>query len=129
MWKMSTVCWSKPLAKLNSAARYQKQKAREADKVRHQGIVNKLSRDVVKEFDQVMDEVPGDCKDNPLPYMDWDESDELQPNAPSRQEARILCESCPIFKMDNLCKRYAEATSQPHGVWGGEVIIDGVWRK
>lgn len=125
----STRDWLSFLPKLDSAARYQKQKTREADKARHQSIVGKLSKDVTKEFDQLLDTIQPDCRDNPLPYMDWDDDDELQPNAPNKMYALILCEECPLFKMDNICKRYAEATSQPHGVWGGEVIVNGEWRK
>lgn len=62
-------------------------------------------------------EVGSNCKDNPGPYMDYEEDD-----TPTPLQAFALCQGCPALLE---CARFATAYKPVVGVWGGEVYIDG----
>lgn len=38
------------------------------------------------------------------------------------EQARVLCASCPV---QELCLAGAIERREPHGVWGGQIFIDG----
>jgi hypothetical protein len=63
--------------------------------------------------------VDAKCKDNPGPYMDWDED-----SIPTRERAAELCSGCPFLR---ACGNHAIAAQEPHGIWGGRVVHEGVW--
>ncbi|MET3960140.1 WhiB family redox-sensing transcriptional regulator [Marmoricola sp. OAE513] len=37
-------------------------------------------------------------------------------------QARALCASCPVV---DLCLAGATERAEPHGVWGGQIFVDG----
>lgn len=39
------------------------------------------------------------------------------------EQAKALCASCPVRDM---CLAGALERSEPHGVWGGQIFVDGV---
>lgn len=38
------------------------------------------------------------------------------------EQARLLCASCPV---QALCLAGAAERREPHGVWGGQIFVDG----
>jgi len=76
----------------------------------------------IAEFDEALSHVTVPCKGNPGPYMDWEDED-----APTPAEADALCngKACALVK---LCGNRAVAGDERHGVWGGRVIVNGVWQ-
>jgi len=104
------------------------------DKARHAGIVEKLSKDINKTFDQALEEEDPHCRQDqdkdgkwPVnPWSDWSSNDDDQPDMPSRQQARLMCSPC---KLQVACLEWAMATGLHHGVAGGERFENGVMVK
>lgn len=77
----------------------------------------------IHDFEKALEVVDAKCKGNPSPYTDWgDEDDELDP--PTREEAKRLCAGCPLAK---ACLNFGVASNAYHGVYGGNVVHEGVW--
>lgn len=70
----------------------------------------------IDEFSHALTLLDAKCKGAPSLYMDW-----VSP--PSATEAKAMCAGCPFLQ---ACANYAVAAQEQHGVWGGEVIHDGV---
>jgi hypothetical protein len=73
----------------------------------------------IRDFEEAQKHVTAKCHDNPGPWMDWDED-----SVPTKAEAEALCHGCPLVK---ACANYAKAAQETHGVWGGNVVHEGVW--
>jgi hypothetical protein len=71
---------------------------------------------------EAMDMHEAKCKDNPLPYIDYDFDDQVG-LIPTASFAYQLCEGCPLLAE---CARFADAYKPVIGVWGGSVWKDGV---
>lgn len=71
----------------------------------------------IDDFENAQKALDAKCRDNPGPYMDWDDP-------PSPEEARRLCSGCPLMK---ACENRAIAGRETHGIWGGRVIHEGKW--
>jgi hypothetical protein len=71
----------------------------------------------IYDFEEAQKVVSAKCKDNPGPYMDWEEP-------PSEAEAARLCYGCPLAK---ACLNAGIAEQNTHGIWGGKVVHEGVW--
>lgn len=74
----------------------------------------------IADFEEAQSAVVSKCKDKPGEWMDWEDED-----APSPDDARRLCAGCPLLK---ACLNRAIAGAETHGVWGGKVIVNGVWQ-
>lgn len=122
---------------MTDETRYQKHKRTEAGKARHAGIVNKLTQPVEQEWEVALQDIAekGDrtpCAKVPLPspWTDWDAADPEPYESgrlPTKEEAEAMCAACPLTGKDGVCRRYAEATGQAHGIWGGGVVVNGKW--
>lgn len=82
--------------------------------------MTRSKREVIDEYNQITDQASRNgwrpkCKDNPGPYMDFDEP-------PTPEEAEALCAGCPIIE---LCFERAIANHEKFGVWGGFVFVNG----
>lgn len=75
----------------------------------------------IRDFEEAQELVSAKCKDNPGPYMDWEDE-----NPPTQAEADAMCSGCPLQK---ACPNYAIAAQEQHGVWGGLIIINGVQQR
>lgn len=116
--------------------RYAKQKKLEQSKDRHAQIVERLSLPTVQQWELAMDEFVPQCRVAGLPsrWTDWSSDPDLREpeesdRIPTAEEAEAMCSGCPITGPDGLCRRYAKATGQSHGVWGGGRIEKGRWLK
>jgi hypothetical protein len=84
--------------------------------------LNKRAQRMWEPFSEAMDVHDAKCKDNPLPYIDYDFDDEVG-LIPTASFAYQLCEGCPLLAE---CARFADAYKPVIGVWGGSVWKDGV---
>lgn len=119
---------------MTEESRHHRQKRIEAQKNRHARITGRLTAPAEESFEQELAEFHAPCHKAGLPsaWVDWDldedresyESDRL----PTAEEARELCAGCPLVNT-GTCERYAKATNQSHGVWGGKRIYQGKWLK
>jgi hypothetical protein len=112
--------------------RYARQQEKLRQQERHAVIVQRLSRDVVDEFENTvltLDEPPP-CVLGGVPseWTDWDKYPDLRETTegamPTADRAKEMCAGCPLMKND-LCYRYSLATNKQHGVWGGRRIYNG----
>lgn len=71
----------------------------------------------IRDFEEAQKHVAAKCKDNPGPWMDWEDP-------PTAAEAAAQCHGCPLAK---ACENYARAAQETHGIWGGRVVHEGVW--
>lgn len=120
----------------NNETRYQRQKKLEASKDRHAQIVERLALPTVQQWELAMEEFRPQCAVEGIPsrWVDWSSDPELREpeesdRLPTADEAKALCEGCPITGPEGLCRRYAKATGQAHGIWGGGRIEKGKWLK
>lgn len=112
--------------------RYQRSVRIAAEKERHSKIIKDLQLPTVEAWEIVMEEFQPQCAKAGIPsrWTDWDEdpenAEDYEGEMPSRRDARLLCEGCPLVE-SKLCERYAVATGQTHGVWGGRLRSKGRW--
>lgn len=116
-----------------SETRYQKQKRIEAEKERHARIIAKLTGPINQRFAEAVEKIDPKCRRSefPSPWTDWDSDPETREDyetaRPNRNAAKALCAECPLSGEKNVCYRYATATGQFHGVWGGFRRENGRW--
>lgn len=72
----------------------------------------------INDLEEAQKYVDAKCKNNPGPYMDWDED-----SIPTAEEAKRLCFGCPLAK---ACENGGVAGRESHGIWGGHVFVEGV---
>lgn len=112
--------------------RYARQQEKLRSQERHAAIVQRLGQSVVDEWDAEWAglEKPPPCvaAGTPSEWTDWDIEPEnreaLERRMPTKTRGEALCEGCPLMRED-LCYRYALATNQQHGVWGGRRFHQG----
>lgn len=116
--------------------RYARSQETARQKARHETIVRKLSRSVVDAYAEAIEETRPACVTAGLPsrWTDWasdpEDREDYEGEPPTKAEAEELCKDCPLleWKQDgNVCLKYAKATGQFHGVWGGERRENGKW--
>lgn len=117
--------------------RYAKHVRTEKQKARHEANVQKLASGPVEAWELALEEYKPPCVTAglPSPWVDWDSDpekrEEYEGEAPSQRDAEKLCAECPIravqFGGNGVCLKYALATGQSHGVWGGLAREDGKW--
>jgi hypothetical protein len=114
---------------LNEPTRYARQQEKAHQMARHAEIARRLGTDIVERFYMMVDDAK--ChKDGrwPSPWVDWDMIPEhrepYEDRMPTQQEARKLCDGCPLMQ-DDVCFQFAMATNKQHGVWGGRRIYNG----
>jgi hypothetical protein len=119
---------------MTDETRYQRSVRIQHERARHARIVGKLIKPVEEEWEQSVETESPNCARGELPsrWVDWDPEPShrefYEGDMPSKDEAAALCNGCPI-KDGRLCERYADATNQDHGVWGGRRRYDGKWVK
>lgn len=127
---------------MTEESRYQKQKQLDLAKARHANIVDKLATGPVEKFEQALETETLKCRKAglPSPWMDWatdpEDREGYEGEAPTSRDADAMCEGCPLAPLKDergritdkgTCLRYAEATGQSHGVWGGRRRENGKW--
>jgi hypothetical protein len=119
---------------MTTESRYQRSKQLQEAKARHARIVATLSRGIVEEYAEALETEQTNCgrRGTPSEWIDWDSVPEYREpyegDMPTAERAREMCNDCPLMG-DRLCERYAEATSQGHGIWGGRRRENGKWVK
>jgi hypothetical protein len=114
--------------------RYQRSVRIQHERDRHARIVGKLIKPIETEWELAVEAEDPLCARGELPsrWIDWDSEpghrEFYEGNIPTAEEAKSLCEGCPIMRA-RLCERYADATNQAHGVWGGKRRENGKWVK
>lgn len=80
------------------------------------------------DFDKARELVAGKCFEDSTEYIDWafETYDGVALPTPTPERAKELCEGCPLLK---TCRNYAIAAREQYGVWGGQVIVEGVVLK
>ena len=119
---------------MSEPTRYAKTQEKKHKQERHADRIDSLTRgtNVLEEYDLALEHLkePTACIKGGLPskWSDWDDAPEhREPQdgvMPTADEAEALCEGCPLMR-DDVCYRYALATNQTHGVWGGRRILNG----
>lgn len=121
---------------MENETRYQKSTRVKREMARHTAIVSQFVKPIEEEFEIALQETHPPCHKAGLPsrWVDWSSDPELRESyegdrLPSAAEAEVMCADCPITGEDGLCSRYAKATGQSHGVWGGLRVEKGRWLK
>jgi len=111
--------------------RYSRDKRKRESKERHGKITAALRAEIVAEYEEARVENRPNCRTDqfPNPWTDWDKipewSEEYETQAPTKEQAQAACAGCPLMQ-DDLCYRYALATNQAHGIWGGRRFWNGI---
>lgn len=119
--------------------RYAKQTRTNLAKARHAAIASRLAAGPIEAFEQAADamEKPLPCVAGGIPskWADWDSDpekrEEYETDMPTRMQAKALCATCPLGSIapggKGLCKPWAMATGQSHGVYDGQRRENNKW--